>query len=165
MTYRQIISLSLMSVSVFIFSACVHPNKGVQTNTSAMQESAQNANTNIVTQKGLIPTFPTADLPVIDRVEVLTSLRNESGESGTTHEAEYISNTPVSDLYADYKQQLQRVGWTEQNPQAQQVGAIQIMSGTFVRDNDTISIAIQTSTSANKEIGATTVLLKIEQAQ
>lgn len=165
MKYRHIISLSLVSASVFVFSACVHQNQGTLTNTATTGEAVETINSNIVTQAGLVTTFPTADLPIIDRVEVLTSLRNETAESSVTHEAEYISNTAVSDLYAEYKKQLERVSWTEQNPDSQEVGSIKIMTGTFVRGNDTISIAIQTSAGTKKDLGATTILLKIEQVK
>lgn len=162
MNIKQFVVTGLVVCSGVVASACFHQGEPVKID-ATQNESIQNADTTIVTQDGLITTFPTADLPVIDRVEVLTSLRNESATGSVTHEAEYISNTSVSELYADYKQQLTRAGWTEQNPQTQQVGAIQIMSGTFVRGNDTISIAIQTSAGTKKELGATTVLLKIEQ--
>ncbi len=165
MKYSRIISLSLVSASIFVFSACFHQNQGTLTNTTATGEAVETINSNIVTQVGLVTTFPTADLPIIDRVEVLTSLRNETAESSVTHEAEYISDTLVGNLYAEYKKQLERVGWIEQNPQDQQVGALQIMSGTFVREQDTISIAIQTAVGTEKEIGATKILLKIEQVQ
>lgn len=164
MKYTRFVSCALMVCSVFVFSACLGRPDGANTNAQPTEAEQDAANANIERQEGLIATFPTADLPILDRVSVISSLRNESGET-LVHEAEYISNTPVSDLYAQYKSSLERAGWTEQNPDSQEVGSIKIMTANFVRGNDTISIAIQTSTGTNKELGATTILLKIEQAQ
>lgn len=164
MKYTRFVSCSVLAVSVAFFSACLGQPDVTNTNTQPTQAEQEAANTNIVRQEGLIATFPTADLPILDRVSVVNSLRNESGET-LVHEAEYISNTSVSDLYAQYKATLERAGWTEQNPESQEVGSIKIMTVNFVRGNDIISIAIQTSTGTNKDLGATTILLKIEQAK
>lgn len=164
MKYTRLASCSIFLASAVFFSACLGQPDSTSTTNEAASEDQVETNATIQTQEGLISTFPTADLPILDRVSVLNSLRNQSGTT-LTHEAEFVSHTPVSDLYAQYKSTLERVGWVEQNPTTQTVGTVQIMSGTFVRDNDTISVAIQTSAGTNKDIGATTILLKIEQVQ
>lgn len=151
----------MIVASGFLFSACLGQPE-TNSNTQPTPAEQDEANVNIQRQEGLISTFPTAELPILDRVSVVSSLRNE-GEGILVHETEFVSNTPVADLYTQYKQTLERAGWTEQNPETQEVGSVKIMTGTFVRGNDTISIAIQTSAGTKKDIGATTILLKIEQ--
>lgn len=119
----------------------------------------------ITTQAGLISSFPVDDLPTIDSVEVLTSQRNETNTGRIIHEAKYVSNTLIDDLYVEYKSRLEARGWVEGSPLTQGVGTIQIRSGIFTQNGDTASVAIQTTVGENKIKGVTTVLLKIDQAQ
>lgn len=164
MKYTRFVSYSVLVVSAAFFSACLGQSDVTNTNAQPTQAEEDAADANIERQEGLIATFPTADLPILDRVSVVSSLRNET-EGVLIHEAEFVSNTSVSDLYAQYKATMERAGWTEENPESQEVGSIKIMTGTFVRGNDTISIAIQTSAGTKKDLGATTILLKIEQVK
>lgn len=124
-----------------------------------------NTNDGITLQHGVISSFPLNVLPLLDKVEVFDSIRNTADPALTVHEIEYVSNTGVTELYGKFLTQLTGAGWVEQNPQTQTVGTLQIMTGTFVKSGDTISVAIQTTAGDQKAAGATKVKLKIEQAE
>lgn len=135
----------------------------ITTNTAAAP--ATNVNDGVVRQHGVIGTFPGDTLPLLDKGEVFDSIRNTSNPKLTVHEIEYVSNTGVAELYAKFNAQLIGDGWTEEDPLTQTVGTLQIMTGTFVKGADTISVAVQTAVGEDQQQGATKVKLKIEEAQ
>lgn len=152
--------VSLSMVAVGCGSQSVSNNT-----TNSNQEESVNANvaSKITKQAGLILSFPTADLPLIDKKTVLTSQRNDGANGRVIHQAEYISDTAVSDLYPKYKTILTEAGWVDQKPTDQTVGSIQLMGGTYVKDGSQIGIAVETAVGTDKNLGQTKVLLIIDQ--
>lgn len=122
--------------------------------------ATQDVSSTIVRQEGLIGTFPTDAVALLGKKSVMNSLRNEMATS-TQHEVEYVSDIGVTSLYSQFKSELTGAAWTEQNPQSQQVGAIQVATGTFVSGQDTITVAIQTAVGEEKQQGLTQVKLVV----
>lgn len=163
-SYIFISSLVIGGMMILGAKCSPQPTANILTNTLT-NTTVANTNDGVVRQHGIISTYPLATLPLIDKVEVFDSIRNTTDPKVTAHEIEYVSNTGVADLYAKFNTLLTGEGWTEQNPQTQTVGTIQMMTGTFVKAGDTISIAVQTAVGDEKQQGTTKAKLKIEQTQ
>lgn len=163
----KVIFFGILTSSLVLLGAqCVQPTTAPASNSNQTSNPTANNGTDLVVrQAGVISTFPTDVLPLLDKTEAFDSIRNISDPAVTVHEIEYAAGTAVDVLYGKFKTQLTADGWTEQNPQTQVVGSIQMMTGTFTKNADTIFVAVQTAVGDEQAKGSTKVKLKIEQQQ
>lgn len=165
MKTKRVLSGILVSGLVLLGAKCTQPAPTPASTNNNTNATVSNAGDSVVRQSGVISTFPTDVLPLLDKTQALDSIRNTSDPVVTVHEIEYATNTQVDVLYGKFKMQLTGDGWAEQNPQTQTVGSIQMMTGTFMKNADLIYVAVQTAVGAEQQQGSTKVKLKIEQRQ